>query len=60
MHDYADFIKYCLAWHACVTQHHEYEEAEFFPAIERAVGVKGVMDGEIHEHGTYFSQSSHR
>lgn len=53
--DYADFVSYCLAWHACITKHHEYEETDFFPAIERAVGVKGIMDGEIHEHGKNIS-----
>lgn len=49
--DYKDFIGYCLAWHRCIDEHHHYEETFFFPAIEEAVGEKGVMDGEVEEHG---------
>lgn len=49
--DSKDFIGYCLAWHACVDEHHRYEETKLFPAIEEAVGEKGVLDGEVDEHG---------
>jgi len=45
------FIDYCLAWRTLVFTHHHYEETELFPAIEQATGVKGVMDGEVKEHG---------
>jgi len=47
-----DFIAYCLAWRSLVFTHHHYEETDFFPAIEKATGVKGVMDSEVKEHGT--------
>tara|TARA_R110002060_G_scaffold30641_7_gene41164 strand:- start:693 stop:1052 length:360 start_codon:yes stop_codon:yes gene_type:complete len=49
--DYPDFIGYCLAWHRCIEQHHTHEEVHYFPAIEKATGHKGVMDGEAKEHG---------
>jgi len=54
--DYPDFIGYCLAWHRCVEGHHEYEEKYFFPAIEEATGEKGVMDGEVEQHGTSYTR----
>ena len=47
-----DFVGYCLAWHRCVAEHHHYEETEFFPAIDRAVGRTGVMEGAVEQHGT--------
>jgi len=49
--DSVDFVGYCLAWHDCVAEHHHYEETEFFPAIDKAVGEKGVMDGAVEQHG---------
>lgn len=49
--DYKDFTGYCLAWHRCVEQHHMHEEVNYFPEIERMTGQKGVMDGEVEQHG---------
>ena len=49
--DHKDFIGYCIAWHACVEEHHNYEETNLFPAIDRAVGGKDVMAGEVEQHG---------
>ena len=49
--DYQDFTGYCLAWHRCVEQHHMHEEVNYFPEIERVTGQKGVMDGEVEQHG---------
>ncbi|KAF4635464.1 hypothetical protein G7Y89_g2641 [Cudoniella acicularis] len=51
--DYRDFVGYCLAWHRFVEGHHAYEEIHFFPAIEKATGEKGVMDGEVDQHATF-------
>lgn len=50
--EYASFVGYCLAWHRLVDAHHHFEEVYFFPAIEEATGQKGVMDGEVEEHGS--------
>jgi hypothetical protein len=55
--DYKDFSGYCLAWHRCVEQHHMHEEANYFPEIERVTGQKGVMDGEVEQHGKSKSKS---
>jgi len=49
--DYSDFFGYCLAWHRCVEEHHMHEEVNYFPEIEKATGQKGVMDGEVEQHG---------
>ncbi|KAI9783036.1 MAG: hypothetical protein M1816_001613 [Peltula sp. TS41687] len=51
--DSKDFIGYCLAWHACVDEHHHYEETKLFPAIEAAVGEEGILDGEVEEHAAF-------
>ena len=56
--DYKDFIGYCLAWHTCIEVHHHYEETLFFPAIEEAVGEKGIMDGEVEQHGQFKSREN--
>ena len=37
-----------------------HEEVHYFPAIERATGQKGVMDGEAKEHGKLSSLDSCR
>jgi hemerythrin-like domain-containing protein len=47
-----DFVGYCLAWHQFVEKHHNYEELYLFPAIEEAIGEKGVMSHEVAEHST--------
>ncbi|KAK4148998.1 iron-sulfur cluster repair protein DnrN [Chaetomidium leptoderma] len=51
--DKADFVDYCLAWVDCVAAHHKYEEADFFPSLDRAAGQSGLMDGAIHEHAAF-------
>lgn len=54
--DYKDFKGYCLAWHRCVEQHHMHEEVNYFPEIEKVTGQKGVMDGEVEQHGRTISK----
>lgn len=49
--DVADFLHYCLAWYMMLKGHHDGEEEVYFPGIEKATGVKGIMDSEVHEHG---------
>ena len=51
--DQGDFIAYCLAWHAVVEEHHDYEETRIFPAIEKALGQKGLFDHELEQHGRF-------
>lgn len=49
--DVPDFLNYCSAWHMTLKGHHDAEEEVYFPGIEKATGVKGIMDSEVHEHG---------
>lgn len=49
--DYKDFFGYYLARHRCVKEHHFHEEVNYFLALEKATGQKGVMDGEVEQHG---------
>jgi len=51
--DKTDFVGYCIAWRNCVSQHHHYEETEFFPALDKAAGKNGLMDGAVDQHGTF-------
>ncbi|KAI4144488.1 MAG: hypothetical protein LQ340_006629 [Diploschistes diacapsis] len=51
--DKKEFVGYCIAWHDCVSQHHHYEENEFFPAIDKAADKKGLMDGAVEQHAAF-------
>ncbi|EPE34403.1 hemerythrin HHE cation binding-containing protein [Glarea lozoyensis ATCC 20868] len=51
--DKKDFVGYCIAWHDCVAQHHHYEETEFFPALDKAAGKLGLMDGAVEQHAQF-------
>ncbi|KAF2964977.1 hypothetical protein GQX73_g8603 [Xylaria multiplex] len=52
--DKSDFVGYCLSWVDCVVTHHQYEETELFPNIDKAAGQQGLMDGAIHEHEAFY------
>lgn len=49
--DQKDFVGYCVAWVDCVAQHHHYEEAESFPALDKASGKEGLMSTAVDQHG---------
>ncbi|KAK9490613.1 hypothetical protein V1508DRAFT_463926 [Lipomyces doorenjongii] len=49
----AGFLNYCQAWYWFVVGHHDSEEAVLFPAIEKATGVKGIMDEDVKEHAAF-------
>ncbi|KAI1846189.1 hypothetical protein JX265_010566 [Neoarthrinium moseri] len=53
--DKTDFVSYSLAWIECVKTHHQYEETELFPNIDKAAGKTGLMDGAVHEHEAFYS-----
>ncbi|KAK9428120.1 hypothetical protein V1505DRAFT_358110 [Lipomyces doorenjongii] len=40
-------------WYWFVVGHHDSEEAVLFPAIEKATGVKGIMDEDVKEHAAF-------
>ncbi|OKL58850.1 hypothetical protein UA08_05841 [Talaromyces atroroseus] len=48
--DKEDFVGYCLAWHDVITEHHRYEETDYFPNVDKAAGKTGLMAGSVHEH----------
>jgi hemerythrin-like domain-containing protein len=52
--DKRDFVGYCLAWIDCVKTHHQYEESELFPNINKAAGHSGLMDDAVHEHEAFY------
>lgn len=49
--DVSDFLHYCDAYHAFMVGYHDSEEAVLFPKIEESIGIKGVMDEDMAEHG---------
>lgn len=51
--DVVDFLHYCSAWHTTLKGHHDSEEEVYFPGIEKATGIKGIMDSEVDEHGMF-------
>ena len=55
--DVTDFLQYCMAFYNIVESHHAGEEEVLFPNIEKASGVKGVMDEEFEEHRQYPSMN---
>ncbi|KAF2010555.1 hypothetical protein BU24DRAFT_60701 [Aaosphaeria arxii CBS 175.79] len=48
-----DFLTYCQCWCESMHHHHDVEEAEFFPDIERITGVLGIMELNIEQHRAF-------
>ncbi|KAK1671153.1 hemerythrin HHE cation binding domain-containing protein [Colletotrichum godetiae] len=44
------FLHYILAWYSLLHVHHSGEEEQFFPAIDKLSGQKGLMDGNVAQH----------
>jgi hypothetical protein len=51
--DAKSFLKYVDLWCDVVQTHHDGEEDNFFPYVERATGVPGVMDGNLAQHKAF-------
>jgi hemerythrin superfamily protein len=49
--DYKPFLCYAQCIYETLDAHHSGEETKFFPRIEEATGVKGIMDVNITQHG---------
>jgi hypothetical protein len=49
--DYKPFLCYAQCIYECIDVHHSGEETTFFPGIEEATGIKGIMDVNIAQHG---------
>ncbi|GAM83325.1 hypothetical protein ANO11243_013120 [Dothideomycetidae sp. 11243] len=48
-----DFLTYCQCWCESMHHHHDAEEAEFFPSIERISGMPGLMERNIQQHRAF-------
>lgn len=49
----SDFITYCQCWSEFIHNHHECEEASYFPLIEKAVGSAGMADENVEQHEAF-------
>ena len=48
-----DFLTYCQCWCESMHHHHDAEEKEFFPSIERISGVEGLMVRNVEQHRAF-------
>ncbi|KAK4552627.1 hypothetical protein LTR86_010271 [Recurvomyces mirabilis] len=48
-----DFLTYCQCWSESMHHHHDAEEAEFFPSIEKISGEKGLMEKNVEQHRAF-------
>ncbi|PVH98118.1 hypothetical protein DM02DRAFT_58619 [Periconia macrospinosa] len=48
-----DFLTYCQCWCESMHHHHDMEEENFFPAIEKLTGVQGLMERNIDQHRAF-------
>jgi len=53
--DYKPFLCYAQCIYECIDVHHSGEETTFFPGIEEATGIKGIMDVNIAQHEVFHS-----
>lgn len=44
------FLTFCRFWCNMIKSHHEHEEDKFFPDIEKATGVEGIMGENVAQH----------
>ncbi|KAK0264328.1 hypothetical protein LTS09_001806 [Friedmanniomyces endolithicus] len=51
--DVRDFLTYCSCWCESMHHHHEAEEQDFFPNIERISGVDGLMSRNVEQHRAF-------
>lgn len=48
-----DFLTYCQCWCESMHHHHDAEEQELFPSVERLSGVKGLMARNVEQHRAF-------
>lgn len=48
-----DFLTYCQCWSESMHHHHDAEENDFFPEIERITRVPGIMQHNIEQHRAF-------
>ena len=47
------FLFYCENWHGCINHHHHGEEEHFFPRLEQAAGVHGLLEPNVEQHAAF-------
>lgn len=48
-----DFLIYCQCWCESMHHHHDAEEDNFFPSIERITKIQGLMERNIEQHRAF-------
>ncbi len=48
-----DFLIYCQCWCESMHHHHDAEEENFFPNIEKISGVEGLMQQNVDQHAAF-------
>ncbi|KAK4502732.1 hypothetical protein PRZ48_006158 [Zasmidium cellare] len=48
-----DFLIYCQCWCESMHHHHDGEEENFFPNLEKVTGTKGLMERNVEQHRTF-------
>lgn len=48
-----DFLTYCQCWCESMHHHHDAEEQNFFPAIERVANLPGLMERNVEQHRAF-------
>lgn len=51
-----DFLFYCKVLHDFLHIHHETEEAHYFPQIEKAAGIQGLMQANVQQHEAFHEE----
>ena len=51
--EYKDFVGYAYAWYDLLDAHHRGEEEHGFPLIEKSVGIPGLMQPNVDQHGEW-------
>lgn len=51
--DVQDFVSYAIEWAKMVEEHHQTEERDVFPAIEKMAEASGLMEANIAQHEAF-------
>lgn len=51
--DKLDFANFAYMWGEVIHEHHETEEVDVFPEVNKMTGVDGLMDANVQEHTAF-------
>lgn len=57
--DVPNFVEYAYVWCKLIHEHHNEEETDVFPAIDKLTGVDGIMAGNVEQHRAFHSGVEH-